>query len=369
MRQAGPAISVVIGFLMSLPASSVQGQVQPVSARSTPDLTPVRSVSAGLVVEVDPRIELMAAIQLLADYPVLTAHDTPYKADVESWFRPYREHDVIREFATMYAAGFAFDAVPKAFASMGPVPHLGLGPVVPSEAVERAGGRETLERFTRMAADFASRADMQSFYRAHAGTYRVLVDAAMPEVESAVAQLVAYTGVDFPSARIVLSPLLHDGGFAMSGGDPPAQAFVGPVGVGENGFPDFGDRRRLGRLIWHEFAHTIINPLTGRARATVDALEVTDDEFRARMRRHAYDDWHTIVSESIIRALEVRLTAQALGPDAAGSAEASQVDRGFIHVPALARTLRAYEAERDRYPAIADFYPRLLQVFEGRTGP
>lgn len=133
---------------------------------------------------------------------------------------------MIGEFAAMYAAGFAFDAVPKAFASMGLLPHLGLGPVVPSESVERAGGREKLERFTRMAADFANRADMHSFYRAHAGTYRVLVDAAMPEVESAVAQLVAYTGVDFPSARVVLSPLLHDGGFAMSGGDPPAQAFV-----------------------------------------------------------------------------------------------------------------------------------------------
>jgi hypothetical protein len=38
--------------------------------------------------------------------------------------------------------------------------------------------------------------------------------------------------------------------------------------------------------------------------------------------------------------------------------------RGFIYVPALAGRLEIYEAERDRYPDFASFYPQLLEAFD-----
>lgn len=38
-------------------------------------------------------------------------------------------------------------------------------------------------------------------------------------------------------------------------------------------------------------------------------------------------------------------------------------ERGFRHLDALLERLAEFEANRDRYPTIADFYPRLLDVF------
>lgn len=56
------------------------------------------------------------------------------------------------------------------------------------------------------------------------------------------------------------------------------------------------------------------------------------------------------------RAIEVRLTARSLGNAAARRAQERQVERGFIHVTRIVELLRLYEADRDRFGTIADFY-------------
>jgi hypothetical protein len=80
-----------------------------------PEFPPVRAESNGVSVAVDPRIELMTAIQLLAGYPILTSHFTPYRSDVAEYFAPYRAHQAVAYFDTLFDSGFAFDAVPKSF--------------------------------------------------------------------------------------------------------------------------------------------------------------------------------------------------------------------------------------------------------------
>jgi hypothetical protein len=270
---------------------------------------------------------------------------------------------VVALFDTMFSSGFGFDAVPKAFVSMSRLPALELTDQVSDEVIERAGGRPRLERFAALSRAFAVETDFVGFYRAHEASYRTLVESARPSVTDAVEQLVSYTGMSIPSARVVLSPLLHDGGFAMSGGTPAAQAFIGPVGVAANGLPDFGDELRLGPLIWHELAHTVVNPLTSRARQAVASSEIRDEAFREQMRKQAYADWSTIVSESIIRALEVRLASRVHGAEAGERVEENQVTRGFVHVPGLAEMLESYEADRETYPSLDRFFSRLLEVF------
>lgn len=362
--------ALLLSPALSGPNGGARAQAAPPEPRKPPEVGAAGGASSakGVSVQVDPRIELMTVIQLLADYPVLTSLASPYRADARAFFAAHAAHPAVTAFDTMSSAGFAFDAVPKAFASMSPLPDLRLGHDVPPEAIERAGGRPRLEAFAVSAAQFAHESDFAAFYRAHEGTYKALVDSALPHVHAAVGQLEAYLGADFAAARVVLSPLLHDGGFAMRGTEPASQAFIGPVGLA-NGFPDFGGEERLGPLIWHEFAHTIVNPLTHQAQGTVDSMEVVDATFRDTMRRQAYGDWETIVSESVIRALEVRLATRTLGSEAGARALARQVDRGFRHVPRLVEALREYESDRSTYPTLALFYLRLLRVFRKAARP
>lgn len=359
MRRVG--ILVVAGVLGATPGRAV-GQ----AADPGPLLPIQREAAPGFTVDVDPRIELMAVLQLLSGYPVLTSHETPYRADVQAYFADHVEHPAVLRFDSLSAQGFSFDAVPKAFMWFAPLPELTLAPEVPNEVAMRAGGRAALADFGRLARDFATNSHFAEFFRAHAGTYDAMVTAVVPHAAAALEQLRGYTGMALPEVRLVVSALLHDGGFAMRGGSPPAQAFIGPRGVSAAGFGDFGDESRLGPLVWHEFAHTLVNPLTREQAALVEALEDTEEAFRAAMRRQAYEEWETIVNESIIRALEVRLATLHLGEEEGARTRTRQVERGFRHVPALAEALLEYERDRERYPTLADFHGRLLDVFRTR---
>lgn len=52
-----------------------------------------------LRVTVDPRIELLAVVQLLSGYRFLTRYDVSYKRDVIEYFSPHKNHPAVRLFA------------------------------------------------------------------------------------------------------------------------------------------------------------------------------------------------------------------------------------------------------------------------------
>jgi hypothetical protein len=113
----------------------------------------------------------------------------------------------------------------------------------------------------------------------------------------------------------------------------------------------------------HEFAHTVINPLTASHRTQVAATAENFGLLRDAMRREGYSSWDQVINESIIRAITSRLTAADRGEEAANSEVAEEVRRGFVYVPALVDELRRYEKSRDANANIEDFYPSLLGVF------
>jgi hypothetical protein len=65
-----------------------------------------------LEVKIDPRIELMAVTQVLADYGwtgLLSKQDTAYRRDVDMWFAPFKQHAAVKRFAELAKAGYTFD--------------------------------------------------------------------------------------------------------------------------------------------------------------------------------------------------------------------------------------------------------------------
>ncbi|HEU4456047.1 MAG TPA: DUF4932 domain-containing protein [Longimicrobium sp.] len=329
-------------------------------------------------VEVDPRIELMSAVQVLTRYPLVTYQDFPYKRDVQAYFTPYAGHEAVRLFREMSRGDFAFSTVPEVFASLADPP--GLAPRVPpgAETVRAAGGQAGYDRFLAAMRDFAAETRFMTFFDAHRGTYSLLAERVREHVSPAVAALEAYTGRPLSGAVVVVGPLLHDGGFAAQyqvGADSlEAYAFVGPVSTA-GGLPDFGDAGRLGSLVTHEFAHLSVNPLTARHRAEVERGRALFAPMEKAMREQAYPTWEIAVNEHVVRAITIRLAYRERG-DSAGRAELEEnVRRGFAHLPALLERLGEYEADRARYPTLEAFYPRLLAVFStaargaGRSRP
>lgn len=326
-----------------------------------------RSAPASVAtITVDRRIELMGVIQLLSGYFLVSYVDSGYKRDASSFFAACSDHAAVTKFSKLSRGGFDFGNVPEAFISLSEPPALQPRFPLGDGVIASAGGEESLADFWASARDFAKDCRFEEFYASHQPEYERMVAQSRPTVLASTNSLVAYLGSPLGSTEVILGPLLHDGGFASrvenKGGQAAAFAFIGPNAL-TAGSVDFGNAARLRPLVAHEFAHTVINPLTARHSSHVAATAENFGPLRDAMRRQGYSSWDQVVNESIIRAITSRLTAADRGEDAANGEVAEEVKRGFVYVPALVDELRRYEKNRDANATIADIYPALLGVF------
>lgn len=317
-------------------------------------------------VAVDQRIELMGVIQLLSGYFLISYLDSDYKRDAANFFADCSDHAAVTKFSALSASGFDFNNVPEAFISLSEPPNLQPRFPLGERVIASAGGKESLTEFWNSARDFAQDCRFDEFYASHQPEYDRMVAQSRPTVLASTNSLVAYLRTPLGSTQVVLGPLLHDGGFASridnEGGQAAAFAFIGPNSI-TAGSVEFGDAARLQPLVAHEFAHTVINPLTARHASQVADTAENFEPLRDVMRREGYSSWEQVINESVIRAITSRLTAADRGEEAANAEVAEDVRRGFVYVPALVEELWRFEKSRDANDNIADFYPSLLGAF------
>ncbi|HUF46538.1 MAG TPA: DUF4932 domain-containing protein [Vicinamibacterales bacterium] len=324
--------------------------------------------NAAALVAVDPRIELMTVVQLLAGYQPLTTVNSRYRADALTHFEPVRDHRAVRLFREMNEEQFRFDAVPKVVLTFGPPPALPpIAPVDPS-VLRRAGGSRRVEEFAAALRDFARVSRLESFLSGHQDLYARVVSALGPEVAAAIEPLRRYTGISLDNCVLLAAPLIHDGGFQATIGEAGrarVYALIGPFGE-RDGEPVFSESGSVAGLAQHEFSHSFVNPLVEKFSRDVNRSARLYDAIKADMQKQAYGDWPTAVHEHIVRAITLRLAyarSRADGDRALRNEEA----RGFRYVKALAARLEEYEAAREKYPTFETFFPRLLEVFRAHS--
>ena len=355
-------------FLRSAAALALVG-VTSMSAGSRPlRANPSTACGIGTVVPIgtDPRIELMSVVQLLADYFLVSQYDTAYKNEMRSRFARFAAHPVVDMFRRMAEERFNFSTVPDVILRYSPPPALEPRIVVPPHLVEAAGGENRLASFIAALRAFARESAFELFFRQHEPFYAALAERAGATAAPVTAALACYVGTAIENGRVILGPLLHDGGFAafydLPDGSTEAFALIGPTPP-VDGLPSFGDAARMEELVAHEFGHLLVNPLTERHRELVYSHEAAFAPIAEAMRRNGYADWKASVDEHVIRAITSRLAAASRGEEAGAAAAADQVGRGYVYVPALIDRLKRYERDRSRYPRLEDYYPELLRAF------
>lgn len=325
--------------------------------------------------DVDPRIELLAAAQLLSDYEerfnLITNFDFPYKEAMKAHFAPFADHEVVSLFEEMSRTGFSFDAPPYVMLHLSEPPELQLTTELPDALVERAGGRERLDRFIALIRDFAAVSDFQAFWRDQRPTIEAMVARAELAATGAdwVHILESYYGMSQAGYHITLAPIFEGNYGPRVKRDAGTYELYGVLGTRavEDGLPIFGDTDYVRHLALHEFGHSFVNPTTARFRDEVMGYSSLAEPIADRMGKMAYDQWETIVNEHILRAVTTRMVYDREGERTAERVLHNEVNRGFIYVPVLTARLEEYEVSRDRYPTFVDFYPQLLQVFAQLT--
>lgn len=121
----------------------------------------------------------------------------------------------------------------------------------------------------------------------------------------------------------------------------------------------------------HEFNHSFINHYLDENKYPeyVRQMEVAaTDLFRSSqwsMSRQAYNNWKTMVNESLVRAAVIcYMLDKKYKPEEIKNELLEQVQRNFRWMPELVSLLRKYEKEQSKYGNFENFYPNVIDFFK-----
>ena len=307
----------------------------------------------------------MGVVELLSGYFLTTKSQTNYRRQASERFAPFADDRVVVLFRKMQDGEFNFDSVPAALLRLTAPPSLAWRRGHQVSVPQGVANASEWNDFAAALRKFSRVARFQEFFRSNAALYRDLANRVDPLVVPNVDALQDYVGSSLGRWQVIVSPLMHDGGFATrydTGREPETYALIGPLAA-VNGQPDFGDEPRLQRLIVHEFAHSLINPLAAADPSEVSQYAGRFNAIRKRMEKHGYGDWTTVVNEHVVRAVTARVVGLRHGEEAGRRAVAEEAAAGFCYVPALVERLRLYEHDRRKWPTLQSFYRELLRGF------
>lgn len=327
-----------------------------------------------LTLTIDPRMELLSVIQLLSDYnqtySLLTQFDFKYKESVIERFEKYKEHSAVIMFNKMSMEGYSYHVPP---ATMLYFPEA-INDIkqVPVELTERSMGEDVLNEFYNELINFAEETNFIEFYNSQEKFYSDILKQCEESIkgEDYIGDIEGYYGENANGYNIILTSLFHSGGFGHQvineNNTYDIYSIQGPTGV-KNDIPIFGDRETFRYLVWHEFSHSFVNPITTDSIEEANKSQELIIPIQDIMSRKAYPSWESCLNEHIIRAVTARLTKLKLGDEAYQNALNNEIAEGFIYTETIAKQLLIYENNRDTYETFERFYPEILKALEDYT--
>lgn len=319
-------------------------------------------------VTVDPRIELMGVLQMLAGTEPRLSHDTDYSAAALKYFSRYKDDKAVKLLKELHRQGFSYDAVPKFFLSLEGPPGFVSRADVPEEVVRRAGGRQKVRDFAAAVSGFAATSRFAEFYELHEADYRSVVEGEGTVALAAAEAVRRYLGADGNGPDIILGLLMHNGGFSVeSTSDDRAYVLIGPSPA-EKGKTGFGSETRLTWLVVHESSHRVVDTETLRHLDEIERSRELLEPIKDQMASQAYTDWLTVVNEHIVRAITVRVMAGLYGDKRAEALAEAETRNGFIYLNLIAEKLKRCEGASGRCGSIAEQIPDIIPALTVLAG-
>jgi hypothetical protein len=319
-------------------------------------------------ISVDPRVELFSIIFRLAGNPEYNKGQTDsYAREVEKYFGAYRNHPAVKYASQLRASrGIGFDAPMSLAVHISSNFGLPLDPL-PSDLDSRWTPKNARE-FLNRARQFSKDTDFRAFFSRQEPRYRQAL-AAMRQFLTEKNRLGWFndffgtqTRPDFHLTLALLNGGCNYGPSARIGDREAIYCILGVSQQGPAGQAQF-DQEAI-YIIIHEFAHSYANPLVDRHLAELRPAGVKlFARAKNQMARQGYGSWETMMRESLVRASVVRYAGDIDGPDAAEKSARDEAARGFTWTEPLARLLSEYEADRQTYPDLEAFFPKIVTFF------
>jgi hypothetical protein len=327
---------------------------------------------------VEPRVELLSIIFRLAGNPEYNMKFAKnYICDIHTYFDPYKADPVIsfaRELAQEKNMGFSkvmFLAVHLKWSNN----RFSLIKEKESNLIDKWEEKDAV-KFVELLNNFYHLSKFDVFFKSHKGFYEL----ATRHFDMSVAEFdqdwyLSYYGDHKVDYKVVLG--LGDGGANYGPSVTPigqkklVYAVMGSWTFNDANQPIFPKETYLTYLI-HEFNHSFVDHLLDDD-SNVEALlepggEILLYKEKTEMKREGYEDWHSVINESLVRASVVRYMIDHNNSDEAVQDEISkQQKKGFLWTSDLVSLLGEYQSSRPLYPTFKSFYPRLISFFNAQA--
>lgn len=318
--------------------------------------------------EILPEMELLAGVLTQTSW---IEHRGPqsegneYYRALREFFSAYRGHEAVQVAQELTDLGFSYDA-PVGFAChLGSLPELDLKYEYSSYLVERAHGRERLERFRLALRDLARESDFLAFYQSWQPSFQEWIAATELNGEMVVSWLEGFFGRQASEFHLLLAPAMFPGGGYGATIDAPGGELVCYQIIREPGRsagePEFPTGMELEYLSLHEWGHSFVNPALGVHQDDVRKLNFLYRPVANEMRQMAYTSVEIFMNEQVLRAVTTLAAEEIYGADVYESRLQNELRRSFYLTDEIIDILRDYHASRQTYPTFADFVPTLLE--------
>lgn len=315
-------------------------------------------------VSVEPKIELLAVVQYLADAPVIRKKKLyldiqKYSDDMSDYFSKYKGEEVVSLYKEMMETGFTYDIAPNAMLYVDDKLKLLDNISLPEEIITNAGGKDKLLKFFKLLDDFRKKSKFDDFYISHNEFYNKCVS----DVESRIDKLGVidkirnYYGFKQNSYNFIIQPLSIGGyGIRIPAKDGKFDIYNFMV------VPN--DDAEFFQMIVHEFGHSYVNPLTEKNIDEINKYSNLFSPIKDDMAKQEYTSWKYCVNEHIVRSVAYRVLLNTFGIEKSKQYITRDTDNKFIYINAISEKLKEYENNRDKYPTFNDFYPELIKLLK-----
>jgi len=325
---------------------------------------------------IDKRVELLSIVFRLAGNPEYNYNTFPlYTKKIEAHFGKYKNHKLIRFIQKkLHKRGVGYDAVMQMAIHITQPP--GMQPLVPftDEIPENRWGKKNAAKFLKLLNEFYTDARCEDFFEENAGLYQQIEQrfyTMYKEIDLDWYQ--RFYGTPPENLFEIIIGLGNGPGnygpkLSLPGQKDKVYAILGIYEVDKQGIPLYKSKAYLPILL-HEFNHSFVNKTVEKFHKELQkAGEILYEKVRPEMQRQAYGNWQTLFNESVVRAAVIIYMKEHNYDEKSINKEMTrQLNRGFYWMEGLVKELENYEQNRQQYPDLESFMPRLVEFFNQTT--
>jgi hypothetical protein len=345
---------------------------------------------------VDRRVELMSTIFLLAGNPEYNRAKGAYALSVKKYFQPYIEHEAVK-LAKILRSSYSINYDAPMSLAVRISDNDKLVPLVDLEDKSslldyRWSDYKLTRQFLDAASAFIADTKFYKMFADNQSVYDSVLDRArgvLSKEASLSAWLNEFYGAEASGSFHIIVRMLADsnnyGPSVTVNGMLERYCIVAlPVVAIESSLAPWQKTVRkcvlkLAALVWfgkyadslglklttvHEFGHSYANPLVDSFGSQLESAgKLICNSVEDQMRQQAYVGWLTVMYESLVRAVTIRYFYTYNDKRLINCIIKHEKSCHFHWMEKLVDLLGEYEAQRDVYPTLNVFFPRIISFF------